>query len=76
MKQQRNRQELLRRRDELNERLAAIKQDYQRGLSADFEEQAVELENAEVLAGIAKAAAEELADVESQLAELERISNG
>ena len=31
----------------------------QRGLEADFEEQAVQLENAEVLAGIAKAAADQ-----------------
>ena len=45
-------EQLLRRRDELRERLNAIKRDYGRGLDKDFEEQAIELENAEVLAGI------------------------
>ena len=64
-------QELIARRDELRERLNAIEQDYRRGLDPDFEEQAVQLENAEVLAGIAKAAAEELAQIEQQLVTLE-----
>ena len=62
---------LRQRRDELRERLAQIERDYQRGLSADSDEQAIELENAEVLNGIAKATAEELASVEARLAELE-----
>ena len=64
-------QQLIARRDELRDRLNAIEQDYRRGLDPDFEEQAVQLENAEVLAGIAKAAAEELADIERQLTALE-----
>ena len=64
-------QTLLRRRLELRERLDAINKDYRRGLDPDFEEQAVQLENAEVLAGIAKVTAEELDQVERQLAELE-----
>jgi len=62
---------LRKRRDELRERLAQIEQDYRRGLSADSDEQAIELENAEVLNGIATATAEELASVEARLAELE-----
>lgn len=64
--------QLRRRRDELRERLAAIKRDYGRGLNPDLSEQAIELENAEVLAGIAKAAAEELAEVERRLDALRR----
>lgn len=63
--------ELRKRRDELRERLAQIEQDYRGGLPADAEEQSIQLENAEVLAGIAKAAADELETVEARLAELE-----
>ena len=63
--------QLLRRRAELRERLDAIQRDYRQGLDRDFEEQAIQLENAEVLAGIAKVTAEELEKVERQLAELE-----
>ncbi|MBI1424165.1 MAG: hypothetical protein GC149_11905 [Gammaproteobacteria bacterium] len=62
--------ELRKRRDELRERLASIEKDYRAGLPADFEEQAIQLENAEVLAGIAKATADELDLVEKRLAEL------
>ena len=61
---------LLAKRDELRERIAAIESDYKRGLDADSEERAQQLENAEVLAGIAKAAAEELAAIEAKLATL------
>jgi RNA polymerase-binding transcription factor DksA len=64
-------QKLLRRRDELRKRLEAIKKDYAQGLDPDFEEQAVQLENAEVLEGIAKATAAELERVERELAKLE-----
>jgi len=58
-------------RDELRKRLDAIEADYRRGLDADSEERAVQLENAEVLDGIAKATSEELQRIENQLAELE-----
>lgn len=61
---------LIIRRDELRARLAAIKRDYQRGLSADSEERAIELENAEALAEIARVLNVELTQVESQLAEI------
>lgn len=57
-------------RDELRKRLEKIESDYRQGLDADAEEQAIQLENAEVLEGIAKATAEELAKIEEQLAEL------
>ena len=61
---------LMEQRDQLRKRLAAIEQDYKKGLSADSDDQAIELENAEVLAGIAKATAEELKLVEDQLSEM------
>lgn len=61
---------LLAKRDELRERLRQIEADYKRGLDADSEERAQQLENAEVLDGIAKAAAEELAAIEEKLAKL------
>jgi len=58
------------RRRELRERLEAIKRDLGRGLDRDTEEQAVELENMEVLQEIARVAEKELEDVEAKLAEL------
>ena len=61
---------LLAKRDELRARSEAIEKDYRQGLDADAEEQALQLENAEVQAGIAKAAAEELAAIEEKLARL------
>lgn len=63
--------ELKKKRDELRTRLEAIEQDYRSGLSADSEEQATQLENAEVLAGIAKSTAEEIERIEARLQELE-----
>jgi hypothetical protein len=62
---------LMARRDELRARLAAIESDYRRGLDADAEEQALELENAEVQAAIAQSTADELQRIEAQLAALE-----
>lgn len=61
---------LLEQRDALRKRLEAIKRDYRRGLDADWEEQAQQLENAEVLDGIARAARAELDRIERRLAEL------
>jgi len=68
--QQSEKQQLEEKRTRLRARLEAIEQDYKSGLDADSEEQAQQLENAEVLAGIARAAAEELERVEKRLAEL------
>ena len=62
-------QDLETRRDELLARLEAIEQDYKQGLDADSEERAVQLENAEVLEGISKAAADELQEIEKKLAQ-------
>ena len=59
--------ELLAKRQELIDRLEAINQDYRRGLDADSEERAMQLENAEVLEGIAKAAQQELERIEKEL---------
>lgn len=63
-------EELETRRQELVERLEAIKRDYGRGLDQDFEEQAVQLENAEVLREIARVTAEELAKVDRAITAL------
>jgi DnaK suppressor protein len=62
--------ELQNKRRELIERLEAIEADYRRGLDQDAEEQAIQLENAEVLDGIARAARAELERVEKALAQL------
>lgn len=63
-------QQLLEKRDELRARLESIEKDYRQGLDADSEERAQQLENAEVLAGIAKSTAEELQRIEEQLAKM------
>jgi RNA polymerase-binding transcription factor DksA len=68
-------QTLLRRRGELRKRLEEINRDYQRGLDPDLEEQAVQLENAEVLAEIARTTRVELERVERQLTELEQAGH-
>lgn len=64
--------ELTQKRDELLQRLDAIKRDYGNGLSADFEEQAQQLENAEVLAEISRVTNEELQKVTVALERIER----
>ncbi len=63
---------LIIRRDELLDRLNAIKKDFGRGLDADWEEQAVQLENAEVLQEISRITAEELQKVEEAIYRLEK----
>jgi len=62
--------ELQNKRRELIERLEAIEADYRRGLDQDAEEQAIQLENAEVLDGIARAARAELERIDKELAQL------
>lgn len=62
---------LLAERDALRARLQAIRDDYRQGLDADSEERAVQLENREVLDGIARATSAELERVERRLAELD-----
>lgn len=58
------------RRKELLNRLKAIHRDLGRGLEKDYEEQAIQLENLEVLQEIARVAQAELRKVELELAEL------
>lgn len=57
-------------RDELRARLDTIRSDLRQPLEADSEERAIQLENREVLEGIARATSEELARVEQRLARL------
>ncbi len=68
------REQLIIRRDELADRLKRINLDYRSGLDADSQEQAQQLENAEVLAEIARVTAEELAKIEAALNRIEKIS--
>ena len=60
---------LIRKRDELNERLDRIRADLAGGLDADFEEQAIQLENRDTLLEIARVTEEELEQVLKQLRE-------
>ena len=60
---------LLKQRDALREKLSAIEADARRGLDADSEERAVQLENADVLNEIARVTAEEIERVEVALSE-------
>ncbi|HET6564605.1 MAG TPA: hypothetical protein VFG52_04260 [Xanthomonadales bacterium] len=64
------REELLLRRQELVNRLDAIRADLERGLDADSQEQALQLENMEVLQEIRRLAEVELADIDAELARL------
>ncbi len=64
------RQQLLQRQAELEKRLQAIRDDLRRGLDADSEEQAIQLENLEVLQEINRLAEKELAEVQQSLAKL------
>lgn len=61
---------LIAQRDALRARIDAIRADFREGLDADSEERAIQLENREVLEGIARAAADELLRVEQRLVEL------
>ena len=64
------RRELELRRTELQARVDAIRADYRRGLAADSGEQALELENADVLAELERTALEEMATIDAQLIRL------
>jgi len=64
-------QELIKKRDELQDRLDAIRKDLASGLDRDWEEQAVQLENAEVLDEIARVTSEELTKIEQGIERIE-----
>ena len=68
---ERSKQQLLVRKDELLKRLAAIRGDLGSGLASDSEEQAVQLQNLEVLQEIERLANEELVAIEEELSELD-----
>lgn len=67
---QESREALQQQREELVERIDAIKRDYASGLDQDMEEQAQQLENAEVLEALLKQAYDELAVIDSKLDKL------
>jgi hypothetical protein len=67
-----SREDLLEKRKELMTRLAAIRADLGRGLDADSKEQAIQLENIDVLSEIARVAEEEIANIDRQLAANEK----
>ena len=60
-------EELRQKKIELRERVDAIRRDVRGGLDPDFEEQAVQLENAEVLDALLKQALSELEEIERKL---------
>ncbi|MCP1676491.1 RNA polymerase-binding transcription factor DksA [Natronocella acetinitrilica] len=66
------RETLEKQRDALAERLRKINLDFRRGLDRDLDEQAQELENAEVLQEIARVTAEELNRIELALQRIEQ----
>ena len=65
-----DRAELIRKRDELEARLQQIRNDIAGGLNPDLEEQAIELENRDVLIEIARVAEEELNEIRQRLENL------
>ena len=67
---QTEKEQLIEKRNELRARIESIEKDYRQGLDSDSEEQAVQLQNADVLEAIAKSAAEELQRIEERLAVL------
>ena len=60
-------EELLKKRKELMDRVEAIRADYRRGLDADSEERAQQLENRETLEEIERVSLEEIARIDEQL---------
>jgi hypothetical protein len=64
-------EDLLARRDELRARIGAIHKDIGSGLEKDYEEQAIQLENLEVLQEIVRVAEQELREVEIKLAQIQ-----
>lgn len=64
--------ELTEKRDELRKRLDAIQKEIAKGLDQDWEEQAIQLENAEVLDEIARVTSEELSKLEHGIERIEK----
>lgn len=66
--------DLIEKQNELTERISKIKADLKRGLDPDMEEQAIQLENYEVLYELLQNAESELVDINRQLARISRES--
>ena len=62
-----DKESLVKKRDELMERLERIRKDIASGLDSDFEEQAIELENRDTLLEIARVTEEELEETLKRL---------
>ena len=62
-----DREQLLAKKQELEERLERIKKDIASGLEADFAEQATQLENRDVLLEIQRVTEEELTSIRQKL---------
>jgi hypothetical protein len=65
------REELTQSRDEMLKRLEAIRADIGKGLDADSKEQAIQLENLDVLREISRITEEELRKINLQLSALQ-----
>ena len=63
-------EELLKKRQELVDRVDSIKADYRKGLDADSEERAIQLENRDTLYEIERVCLEEIAKIDEQLKKL------
>ncbi len=66
-----SKQDLLNKKQELEERIDRIKKDISGGLHADFAEQATQLENRDVLLEILRVSEEELQSTRKNLAALD-----
>ena len=69
------RDELLTKQHELIDRVTAIKRDFENGLDPDLEEQALQLENYEVLQRLLEQANAELDKIDEQLKKMALVSN-
>lgn len=69
------RDELLTKQHQLIERVTAIKEDFERGLDPDLEEQAIQLENYEVLQKLLEQANTELDKIDEQLKKMSLTSS-
>jgi RNA polymerase-binding transcription factor DksA len=69
---EKTREELMQSRDELLKRLEAISKDLRGGLDADSKEQAIQLENMQVLQEIARVTQENLQQINQQIAALRK----
>ena len=67
-------EQLIIKRDELLNRVESIKKDFRKGLDKDSSEQAIELENAEVLDEIARVSMEELGKVNVAIERLKKAN--